>query len=147
MTTTAAPSTASPEGQFVRGIGPVQAISLVVGTMIGSGIFIVSSPISREVSAWGPGGLMLVWVLTGLMTMAGALAYAELAASVGGCGSAYGYSYAAFGEFMAWVIGWDLVLEYGVSVAAVTIRIGTLRPWYFTGTTMPMEPTVWPVMV
>ncbi len=48
-----------------------------------------------------------------------ALCYAELAAAVGGCGSAYGYSYAAFGEFIAWIIGWDLILEYGVSVAAV----------------------------
>ena len=48
-----------------------------------------------------------------------ALAYAELASSVGGAGSAYGYSYAAFGEFIAWIIGWDLILEYGVATAAV----------------------------
>ena len=70
----------SSDAQFVRGIGPWQAISLVVGTMIGSGIFIVSAGIGREVDQWGPGGLLLVWVITGVMTVAGALAYAELAA-------------------------------------------------------------------
>jgi APA family basic amino acid/polyamine antiporter len=47
------------------------------------------------------------------------LAYAELASSIGGCGSAYAYSYSAFGEIVAWIIGWDLILEYGISVAAV----------------------------
>ena len=55
--------------EFVRGIGPLAAISLVVGSMIGSGIFIVSADISRQVSPWGPGGLLLVWVLTGLITV------------------------------------------------------------------------------
>ncbi|MDH4132158.1 MAG: amino acid transporter, partial [Gemmatimonadota bacterium] len=57
--------------EFVRGIGPIQALSLVVGTMIGSGIFIVSADISRLMGEWGPAGLMLVWVVTGVMTMAG----------------------------------------------------------------------------
>ena len=50
-----------------------------------------------------------------------ALAYAELAASIGGCGSAYGYAYAGLGELVAWIIGWDLILEYGVATAAVAI--------------------------
>ena len=53
--------------QFVRGIGPLAATSLVVGSMIGSGIFIVSADIGRQVASWGPGGLLLVWLLTGLM--------------------------------------------------------------------------------
>ena len=54
-----------PSTEFIRGIGPLAAISLVVGSMIGSGIFIVSADISRQVSPWGPGGLLLVWVITG----------------------------------------------------------------------------------
>ena len=80
MTTTAEPPTRPRPKQFIEGIGPLAAISLVVGTMIGSGIFIVSADIGRQVDAWGPGALMVVWVVTGLMTVTGALAYAELAA-------------------------------------------------------------------
>jgi len=76
--TTEAPSQAAPK-QFIEGIGPLAAVSLVVGTMIGSGIFIVSADIGRQVDAWGPGALMIVWIVTGLMTVTGALAYAELA--------------------------------------------------------------------
>jgi APA family basic amino acid/polyamine antiporter len=63
--------------------------------------------------------VVLSFVVAGVACAFAALAYAELASSVGGCGSAYGYSYAAFGELIAWIIGWDLVLEYGVAVAAV----------------------------
>ena len=79
----------TPPDQFIRGIGPAAATSLVVGSMIGSGIFIVSADISRQVAAWGPGGLLLVWVLTGLMTLAGALSYAELAAMLPKAGGQY----------------------------------------------------------
>jgi APA family basic amino acid/polyamine antiporter len=61
----------------------------------------------------------LSFVIAGLACAFAALSYAELSASVGGCGSAYGYSYAAFGEMIAFIIGWDLLLEYGISVAAV----------------------------
>ena len=62
---------------------------------------------------------MLSFVIAGLACAFAALSYAELSASVGGCGSAYGYSYAAFGEVVAFMIGWDLLLEYAISVAAV----------------------------
>ncbi|MDD3576663.1 MAG: amino acid permease [Halothiobacillus sp.] len=64
-------------------------------------------------------GRHISFILAGLASGFAALAYAELAASVGGSGSAYGYSYAAFGEIIAWMVGWDLILEYAVSVAAV----------------------------
>lgn len=66
----------------------------------------------------GP-AVVLSFILAGLACTFAALSYAELASSVGGCGSAYGYSYSAFGELIAWIIGWDLLLEYGISVAAV----------------------------
>ena len=89
---------------------------LGVGAIIGTGIFVLTG-VAAATQA-GP-AVVLSFVVSGIACAFAALAYAELSASVGGCGSAYGYSYAAFGEFIAWIIGWDLVLEYGVSVAAV----------------------------
>ncbi|MEO8226690.1 MAG: amino acid permease [Gemmatimonadota bacterium] len=120
-----APSAApASEQQFIRGIGPIQAISLVVGTMIGSGIFIVSSGISREVSAWGPGGLMLVWILTGLMTMAGALAYAELAAMMPKAGGQYVFLREGLAPSVGFLFGWTLfaVIQTG-TIAAVAVAM------------------------
>lgn len=89
---------------------------LGVGAIIGTGIFVLTG-VAAATQA-GP-AVVLSFVVAGIACAFAALCYAELASSVGGCGSAYGYSYAAFGEFIAWIIGWDLVLEYGVSVAAV----------------------------
>jgi APA family basic amino acid/polyamine antiporter len=68
----------------------------------------------------GP-AIILSYLVAGTACAFSALAYAELAASIGGCGSAYGYSYAGLGEIVAWVIGWDLILEYGVATSAVAI--------------------------
>jgi APA family basic amino acid/polyamine antiporter len=89
---------------------------LGVGAIIGTGIFVLTGLAAAHQS--GP-AVVLSFVVSGIACAFAALAYAEMAASVGGCGSAYGYSYAAFGEIVAWVIGWILLLEYGVSVAAV----------------------------
>lgn len=89
---------------------------LGIGAIIGTGIFVLTGHAAATQS--GP-AVVLSFVVAGLACGFAALAYAELAAMVGGCGSAYGYSYAAFGELIAWIIGWDLILEYGVSVAAV----------------------------
>lgn len=89
---------------------------LGIGAIIGTGIFVLTGIAAATQS--GP-AVVLSFVIAGFACAFAALAYAELASSVGGCGSAYGYSYAAFGELMAWIIGWDLLLEYGISVAAV----------------------------
>ena len=89
---------------------------LGVGAIIGTGIFVLTGVAAATTS--GP-AVVLSFIVAGLACAFAALAYAELSASVGGAGSAYGYSYAAFGEFLAWIIGWDLILEYGVAVAAV----------------------------
>lgn len=89
---------------------------LGIGAIIGTGIFVLTGHAAATQS--GP-AVVLSFIVAGLACGFAALAYAELASMVGGCGSAYGYSYAAFGEFLAWIIGWDLILEYGVSVAAV----------------------------
>ena len=136
MTTTAAPSATSSEGQFVRGIGPIQAISLVVGTMIGSGIFIVSSGIGREVNAWGPGGLMLVWVLTGFMTMAGALAYAELAAMMPKAGGQYVFLREGLSPPVGFLFGWTLftVIQTG-TIAAVAVAMAKYLGVFFPALT------------
>lgn len=87
-----------------------------IGAIIGTGIFVLTGVAAATTS--GP-AVIVSFIIAGLACAFAALAYAELASSVGGAGSAYGYSYAAFGEFVAWIIGWDLILEYGVSVAAV----------------------------
>jgi len=89
---------------------------LGVGAIIGTGIFVLTG-VAAATQA-GP-AVVLSFIVAGLACTFAALAYSELASSVGGCGSAYGYSYAAFGEFIAWIIAWDLLLEYGVAVATV----------------------------
>ncbi|UOA08679.1 amino acid permease [Methylobacter sp. S3L5C] len=89
---------------------------LGVGAIIGTGIFVLTG-IAAATQA-GP-AVILSFIIAGIACAFAALSYAELSSSVGGCGSAYGYSYAAFGELIAFIIGWDLLLEYGISVAAV----------------------------
>jgi APA family basic amino acid/polyamine antiporter len=89
---------------------------LGIGAIIGTGIFVLTG-IAAATQA-GP-AVILSFVIAGAACVFAALSYAELSAAVGGCGSAYGYSYAAFGELFAFIIGWDLLLEYGISVAAV----------------------------
>lgn len=91
---------------------------LGIGAIIGAGIFVLTG-VAAATKA-GP-AIVLSYVVAGFACAFAALAYAELASSVGGCGSAYGYSYAGFGEIIAWLIGWDLILEYGVATPAVAI--------------------------
>lgn len=89
-----------------------------IGAVIGAGIFILTG-IAAATKA-GP-AIVLSYVLAGLACSFTALAYAELSSTIGGSGSAYGYAYASMGEFIAWFIGWTLLLEYGVAVSAVAI--------------------------
>ncbi len=89
---------------------------LGIGCAIGTGIFVLTGLAAATQS--GP-AVVISFILAGIASGFAALAYAELAASVGGSGSAYGYSYVAFGEIVAWIMGWILLLEYGVGAAAV----------------------------
>ena len=89
---------------------------LGIGCAIGTGIFVLTGIAAATQS--GP-AVVLSFIIAGIASAFAALAYAELASSVGGSGSAYGYSYVAFGELIAWIMGWILLLEYGVGAAAV----------------------------
>ncbi len=119
----ASASTSSSSGsEFIRGIGPLAAISLVVGSMIGSGIFIVSADIGRQVGNWGPGALLIVWVVTGAMTVTGALAYAELAAMMPRAGGQYVFLREGLAPLAGFLYGWTLfaVIQTG-TIAAVAV--------------------------
>jgi basic amino acid/polyamine antiporter, APA family len=103
-----------------RAVGALDLTALGVGAIIGTGIFVV---IGEGATLAGP-GLILSFVLAALTCVFSALSYAELASSIPVSGSAYTYSYATMGEVVAWIIGWDLILEYGISVAAVAVGWG-----------------------
>jgi len=100
-----------------RVLGPVQLTSLGVGAIIGAGIFVATGAAAHNTA--GP-ALMLSYVVAASACVFAALCYAEFASMVPVAGSAYTYAYATLGELMAWIIGWDLVLEYAVSAATVT---------------------------
>ena len=102
----------------VVGLGDLTALGL--GAIIGTGIFVV---IGEAIASSGP-SIVLSFVLAGVTCAFSALCYAELASSIPVAGSAYTYAYATMGELVAWIIGWDLILEYGVSVAAVAVGWG-----------------------
>jgi APA family basic amino acid/polyamine antiporter len=128
MAAPAQPQTDRPtsgEVQFVQGIGPLAAVSLVVGSMIGSGIFIVSADISRQVSDLGPAGLLLVWAITGVITITGALAYAELAAMMPNAGGQYVFLREGLAPSAGFLYGWTLftVIQSG-TIAAVAVAFG-----------------------
>jgi APA family basic amino acid/polyamine antiporter len=105
------------EHRLHRVLGPVQLTSLGVSMVIGAGIFVQVGDAAREQA--GP-AVIVSFVVAAIACAFAALCYAEFSAMVPVAGSAYAYSYASFGELLAWVIGWDLVLEYGVAAAAVS---------------------------
>src|SRR5919205_3119898 len=97
-------------------LGPLQLTSLGVGAIIGAGIFVVVGLVARDKAG---AATMLSFVVAGSACAFAALCYAEFASMVPVAGSAYTYAYATLGELLAWIIGWDLVLEYGVASATV----------------------------
>jgi APA family basic amino acid/polyamine antiporter len=104
------------ENRLRRVLGPVQLTSLGVGAIIGAGIFVATGAAARNVA--GP-ALMVSYVVAGITCIFAALCYAEFASMVPVAGSAYTYAYATLGELFAWMIGWDLILEYAVGSATV----------------------------
>lgn len=99
-------------------LGPVDLVLLGIGAIIGAGIFVLTGLAAANHA--GP-AVILSFVVAGTVVSFAALSYAELASSIGGAGSAYSYGYHGLGEFIAWVIGWMLILEYTVAIAAVSV--------------------------
>ena len=97
-------------------LGPVALTSLGVGAIIGAGIFVMTGRGGRQDA--GP-AIMLSFVVAGVRLPVAALCYAEFASMAPVAGSAYTYAYATLGELLAWIIGWDLILEYAMSCATV----------------------------
>jgi basic amino acid/polyamine antiporter, APA family len=110
---------AAQDHSLKRALGPWNLTALGIGAIIGTGIFVLTGTVAAQNS--GP-AVVLSFVLAGVASVFAALCYAEFASLVPMAGSAYTYGYATLGEFIAWIIGWDLVLEY--ALGAVTVAIG-----------------------
>ena len=133
MSLTGQQSTATTlDTEFVRGLGLYDSTMVVVGSMIGSGIFIVSADMAREIGS--PGWLLGAWIVTGLLTVVGALSYGELAAMMPRAGGQYVYLRESFSPMWGFLYGWTLflVIQTG-TIAAVTVGFaryfGALVPW------------------
>src|SRR5713226_7565734 len=109
--------------QLKKALGPWNLVALGIGAIIGAGIFAtIGTAAAGDPSRPGAGpALMLSFVLTAIVCGFCALCYAEFASMVPVAGSAYTYSYATLGELTAWIIGWDLILEYAIGNVAVAI--------------------------
>jgi len=108
----------SGEGSLKKVLTPLDLTLMGIGAIIGTGIFVITGVVAANYS--GP-ALVISFAIAGTVCAFAALAYAEFAAMVPVAGSAYTYSYASLGEIWAWIIGWDLILEYSVSIAAVAV--------------------------
>src|ERR1700720_2623136 len=128
------------EPGFVRAIGLFDGTMIVVGSMIGSGIFIVAADISRQTGS--SGGLLLTWVITGLLTIAAALSYGELAALFPHAGGQYIYLREAYSPLWGFLYGWTLFLVIQTGTIAA-VAVGFAR---YLGVLLPaISPNVWVV--
>ncbi len=129
------------EHRLRRVLGPVTLTSLGIGAVIGAGIFVATGAAARDVA--GP-ALMVSYLMAGVTCIFAALCYAEFASMAPVAGSAYTYAYTTMGELFAWIIGWDLVLEYAVGAATVAngwsgyfqsvlLKLGIALPMAVTG--------------
>ncbi|HXE57077.1 MAG TPA: amino acid permease [Gemmatimonadales bacterium] len=110
---------AATDHSLKRALGPLNLTMLGIGAIIGTGIFVLTGTVAAQNA--GP-AVVLSFVIAGVASIFAALCYAEFASLVPMAGSAYTYGYATLGELFAWIIGWDLVLEY--ALGAVTVAIG-----------------------
>src|ERR1700756_4694346 len=107
------------EHSLKRALGPVNLVTLGIGAIIGAGIFVLTG---SAASLYAGPAIMLSYILAGTGCVFAGLCYAEFASMIPIAGSAYTYGYATLGELVAWIIGWDLILEY--ALGAVTVAIG-----------------------
>src|SRR5881398_56680 len=131
-------ATGTSETHFVRGLGLLDSTMIVAGSMIGSGIFIVSADIARQVGA--PGWLLLVWLVTGALTVSAALSYGELAAMMPRAGGQYIYLREAFSPLWGFLYGWTLflIIQTG-TIAAVAVAFARFLGVF----TSLISPTLW----
>src|SRR5262245_20203726 len=113
-----AQAAATGEGTLKRTLGPMALVALGIGAIIGAGLFVRTAAAIADRA--GP-SVTLAFVVAGVGCAFAGLCYAEFASMIPVAGSAYTYSYATMGELVAWIIGWDLVLEYAVGAATVAI--------------------------
>src|SRR5262245_6007030 len=106
------------EHQLRRALGPISLISLGVGSVIGAGLFSMTGPAAAANS--GP-AITISMLLAALACVFAGLCYSEFSCVIPVAGSAYTYAYASLGEWMAWIIGWDLILEYAVAGSTVCV--------------------------
>ncbi len=125
----------STDGHLKRSLGALDLISLGIGAIIGTGIFaIIGTAAAGGAGHLGAGpGVSLSFIITAVACAFSALAYAEFASLVPIAGSAYTYSYATLGELIAWIIGWDLIIEYAVGNVAVAIAWAAYFHQLFSG--------------
>src|ERR1700720_3833525 len=106
------------EHTLKRSLGPVNLVALGIGAIIGAGLFVRTADAIAQRA--GP-SVVLAFIVAGIGCAFAGLCYAEFASMIPVAGSAYTYSYATMGEFVGWIIGWDLILEYAVGAATVSI--------------------------
>src|ERR1700730_12341319 len=127
------PQTAAIDSEFTRGLGLYDSTMVVIGSMVGSGIFIVSAEMARVIGA--PGWLLVAWLFAGFLTVTGALSYGELASMMPRAGGQYVYLREAFSPLWGFLYGWPLLLVIQTgTIAAVAVGFarytGVLIPWF-----------------
>src|SRR6266516_2779254 len=118
IATLRAEAEATGEHALTRALGPLNLVTLGIGAVIGAGIFVITGQVA---SLYAGPAVPLSMILVGVSCAFAGLCYAEMASAVPVAGSAYTYAYATMGEFAAWIIGWDLVLEYAAGAATVGV--------------------------
>ena len=113
------PENPDDEGDLKRALGPWHLISLGIGCIIGAGIFVLTG---HAAAGYAGPGVVISFAIAGLGCLFAGLCYSEYASMIPVAGSAYTYTYATLGRFLAWIIGWNLVLEY--LAAASTVAVG-----------------------
>ena len=128
---------AAGSGELKRSMGRIPLLLFAVGSIIGSGIFVI---LGVAIPKAGP-AVLLSFLLAAFAALLSALSYAELASTIPASGSSYSYAYVTLGEIVAWIVGWMLMLEYGVSVAAVSVGWGEYLNSFLSsfGVTIPNE--------
>src|ERR1700756_2090988 len=128
------------EHSLRRALGPLNLLTLGIGAIIGAGIFVITGQAAAQFA--GP-GIVISFILAGVACAFAGLCYAEFASMIPVAGSAYTYSYATLGELVAWIIGWDLILEYAFGAATVAVGwSGHLRAFMRDlGWNLPAMPT------